>query len=708
MNDQEFVCCFALELVDRSIRFIRHLEWMEEELSRSPVKSNTSDEAGPRHSLKNLSGAIRRIGAIGCEVYRLFSSERSIREQSSAISLIKLQFAYLEELHAQVLGGFIRPSEPIELQRFCRIIKEHVLKNDQLRVYVTDNISEGAYARDPIENVRSRRLPTIEEAASELGCRILDEEGVSPAEQIHVSIPRMDSKNPLRWPSLFHEAAHSVLGDLVDSQEFTRELRKLIPAETFSIIESLDRDLDEWMREIWCDLFAAWVLGPSVLFSQFYSFIGNPLNEASDDKSHPPPGLRLRLIQEFLEHRFPIVKTESLACEMSWCVTMMERLDSESGWTLDQKHALRVFAQVARSYLRDHYFSKLAFEREFSEMIYYTKTLEESSVARMIAELENGLPVASIRSAESFIHERPTSIQEVLLAGGLVRQGWWRGTLAKLIVARRDASSDDEFLRASKSHYDRFEDAVLRSLQLGEWLSLLKKGRSEAQHVSTKERATNGLESTLLVDFEIREFLRSGSLRVMPLVDLDTQLGSTSLDIRLGTSFQVFQPAYRRAAHGPAEIDGPYKSEHIELDYLESIMLLPGQFMLAHSFEYLKLPPTICATLDGRSSYARLGLQIHMTAGILDAGFEGTTTLELLNSGANAIRLFPGVRIAQLRFHRVREPDMPYSQRVGAKYSRSLRHGISRFDFDSDYLRIASAASRGAIGGEHQQTDAAR
>ena len=80
-----------------------------------------------------------------------------------------------------------------------------------------------------------------------------------------------------------------------------------------------------------------------------------------------------------------------------------------------------------------------------------------------------------------------------------------------------------------------------------------------------------------------------------------------------------------------------------------------------------------------------------MTAGMIDAGFEGTVTFELFNTGPNPIPLFPGFRIAQLRFFRVKEPLRPYSDRASAKYRKGLQHHTSLHMNDADYRRIMAA-----------------
>lgn len=49
-----------------------------------------------------------------------------------------------------------------------------------------------------------------------------------------------------------------------------------------------------------------------------------------------------------------------------------------------------------------------------------------------------------------------------------------------------------------------------------------------------------------------------------------------------------------------------------------SFIIHPGEFVLASIYEYIKLPDNIVAQIQGRSSYARLGLIIHTSAGWVD------------------------------------------------------------------------------------------
>ncbi len=96
--------------------------------------------------------------------------------------------------------------------------------------------------------------------------------------------------------------------------------------------------------------------------------------------------------------------------------------------------------------------------------------------------------------------------------------------------------------------------------------------------------------------------------------------------------------------------------------------------MLAHSMEYICLPDSVAAQVEGRSSFARLGIAVHMTAGFVDPGFQGVLTFEIFNAGPNPVRLYPGIRIGQLRFFRGSPPGKPYNRNPSAKYRGLLQH----------------------------------
>lgn len=74
--------------------------------------------------------------------------------------------------------------------------------------------------------------------------------------------------------------------------------------------------------------------------------------------------------------------------------------------------------------------------------------------------------------------------------------------------------------------------------------------------------------------------------------------------------------------------------------------------LLGWTKEYieLSLETRIAARVEGRSSLARLGLAVHLTAPTIHAGFKGPIQLEMINHGLVPIRLKAGMRICQLIF----------------------------------------------------------
>ena len=91
--------------------------------------------------------------------------------------------------------------------------------------------------------------------------------------------------------------------------------------------------------------------------------------------------------------------------------------------------------------------------------------------------------------------------------------------------------------------------------------------------------------------------------------------------------------------------------EKVSIKPNDRIMLHPNQFILGSTLEYVKLPEDVIAYIIGRSSWGRLGLII-ATATLINPGFAGVITLELTNVGEVPISLFPGLRIAQISFHK--------------------------------------------------------
>lgn len=140
----------------------------------------------------------------------------------------------------------------------------------------------------------------------------------------------------------------------------------------------------------------------------------------------------------------------------------------------------------------------------------------------------------------------------------------------------------------------------------------------------------------------------------------------------------IVDPGFDQARLQPASleltIDGeifiPGEDGKRTLEPDIDLVLMPGDFGLASTVETVRIPTDLVAQVNGKSSWARLGLIVHTTAGFIDPGFRGNITLELKNLGRRAIVIPQGAPICQLVFFQMTSPALrPYgSEGLGSHY----------------------------------------
>ena len=171
---------------------------------------------------------------------------------------------------------------------------------------------------------------------------------------------------------------------------------------------------------------------------------------------------------------------------------------------------------------------------------------------------------------------------------------------------------------------------------------------------------------SILVDHEIRKEIKDGRLTIEPYDDKLIQ--PNSYDVRLADRFSWHDPS--------EQIIDPYQSETVLQGLVhvvnDSIVIHPKQFVLGATLEKLTLPDDIVGQLTGKSSLARLGVMVHVTAGFIDAGFStppAQITLEIYNVGNRPVRLHAGMAIGQMVFTRTAPCELPYNKQPAAKYN---------------------------------------
>jgi len=126
------------------------------------------------------------------------------------------------------------------------------------------------------------------------------------------------------------------------------------------------------------------------------------------------------------------------------------------------------------------------------------------------------------------------------------------------------------------------------------------------------------------------------------------RVNPASVDLTLGTKIRT----YRAAAWTDVldcKVNNP--TDLAEMDHERgTFVLLPGHLYLMHTAERVRTDKYV-PVLDGKSSLGRLGVQVHMTAGYGDPGFDGQYTLEV--TAVYQTRVYAGMRFCQMRFHTI-------------------------------------------------------
>ena len=146
-----------------------------------------------------------------------------------------------------------------------------------------------------------------------------------------------------------------------------------------------------------------------------------------------------------------------------------------------------------------------------------------------------------------------------------------------------------------------------------------------------------------LVDWQLKLYLKLGLLKIDNY--REDAIQPNSLDVHLGNHFAIQLN------------DGAF--EEIVAD---EFVLQPGDFVLAITKEYFYFRSTLHGVLQGKSSWARVGLYVE-SAGLFDSGFEGVAVVELTNQGKAPLLLKSGQPIAQMIFQKNLPVFKPYKKK---------------------------------------------
>lgn len=193
------------------------------------------------------------------------------------------------------------------------------------------------------------------------------------------------------------------------------------------------------------------------------------------------------------------------------------------------------------------------------------------------------------------------------------------------------------------------------------------------------QRFSRASHSVILTDREIQIALEHGSILIDPSPD-ERAYSSTSVDLTLDSSLSIFKDNSSgiETAVDPGAAHFNYEKALAALVSpikigADGYLFEPNRLVLAWTREYIELKAhaRLAARVEGKSSLARLGIAVHVTAPTIHAGFEGQIRLEMYNHGRIPLRLRAGMRICQLIFEQtLGVPVQGYKGRFSGQRSK--------------------------------------
>jgi len=186
----------------------------------------------------------------------------------------------------------------------------------------------------------------------------------------------------------------------------------------------------------------------------------------------------------------------------------------------------------------------------------------------------------------------------------------------------------------------------------------------------------------ILSDRDIKKFIKEGKIEIKPKPNFKEQLGPCSLDLHLGNIFKIFKPSDYPYLDLKRKINFEDFMEEIVIKDDAPFILQPKAFVLTTTKEEFSISNDLVARLDGRSSLARIGVVVHLTAARFDPGWQGKAVMELGNLGPMPVVLYAGVtRICALTFETLSSSvEIPYLKQKDHAYAKSKSPRASKLN----------------------------
>lgn len=205
-----------------------------------------------------------------------------------------------------------------------------------------------------------------------------------------------------------------------------------------------------------------------------------------------------------------------------------------------------------------------------------------------------------------------------------------------------------------------------------------------------------------LSDLDIKAAIKDGRL----IVDPPTKVDPTSIDLHLDTVEQAkvwdhesLAAHNQEFSHNPNELhvarmrygtisrrflkSPPTEKMRQQQDLVfrrdDCVVVKPNGFVLWQTREVVGTPkdsPKLICFIDGKSTRARTGLVVHLTAPTIHSGWSGNITLEMVNLGPLDLVLHEGDAVSQIVVAQISQsPSVSMEEHGSATYGQSSVSG---------------------------------
>lgn len=166
---------------------------------------------------------------------------------------------------------------------------------------------------------------------------------------------------------------------------------------------------------------------------------------------------------------------------------------------------------------------------------------------------------------------------------------------------------------------------------------------------------SDGWIRTMALEKRMIEPFEEGQIRT----GISYGLSSYGYDFRIDRKFRIYNSA-KSVVMDPKD----FNSVHFDDFEGDVCVIPPNSYVLGTTVEYFRIPRDIITICTGKSTYARCGVNLHVTP--FEPEWEGFATIAISNATSLPAKVYAGEGIGQIIFLKANEPcKVSYADKKG-------------------------------------------